>query len=288
VRRALRGLAAALVATAGMILLHVSPAHAAAPDRTGWWSVTQPSSGVVPNATAQPGELEIIGSPSGPAAFAAVHYTVPTDVGGAAVDTTQVTGTLTLAVAPNSSAQGANLQVCPTTSQWKPEEHGAMTDAPKYTCPATPVAGQVSPDNNTVTFKLESSLMTQPGAFDLAVVPNGQTPFFVKFAKPDERSLEVSAPAAPGPTSTDTGASSTSADTTALTPAIPPSAPVLTPTPSLSSPTGEVPHVGVHDGAQAAADVGGAAPRDRRSPVVDGWRRPARPPAPGLAGGRQA
>src|SRR5207244_1644964 len=110
-----------------------------APDRTGWWSSAQPASGALPNATANPGELEVAGSPTGPAAFAAVHYTVPSDLDGQSVDPGQASGTLTLSIAPNSSAQGASLQVCPISSPWKPEENGAMSDAPKYTCPATPV-----------------------------------------------------------------------------------------------------------------------------------------------------
>ena len=229
-RRVLRGLAAAAVATAAMTLLEVPIAGAAAPDQTGWWSTAQPASGALPNATANPGELEVAGSPAGPVAFAAVLYKVPSEQDGQSVDPTQASGTLILSIAPNSSTQGASLQVCPITSQWKAEENGAMTDAPKYTCPATPVAGQVSPDGNTVTFTLASSLMTQPGQFDLAVLPSGPAPFLVKFAKPDQGSMGVSAPpAAGGPTSGDTGASTPPEATTPLTPATALAGPTLPP-----------------------------------------------------------
>jgi len=239
VRRALRGVAATLVATAGAVLLHAPAAHATAPDQTGWWSYSQPSSGLVPNVTADPGQLEIVGGPSGPVSFAAVRYTVPPELDGQQVDLSQVTGTLVLSVAPNSSAQGASLQVCPTASPWKPEEHGAMSDAPKYNCATPPVTGQVSPDNNTVTFNLVSSLASQPGTFDLAIVPSGQAPFAVKFAKPDERSFAPSAPpAVPG--STDTGAATQ--PPAPLSPDTTPAAPTLAPaSPALSSPASEVP-----------------------------------------------
>jgi hypothetical protein len=160
---------------------------------------------------------------------------VPSELDGQSVDPSQAAGTLILSKAPNSSTQGASLQVCPITSQWKAEENGAMADAPKYNCPAAPVAGQVSPDGNTVTFTLASSLMTQPGQFDLAVLPSGPAPFVVKFAKPDQGSMSVSAPPAP-PTSTDTGASSTPGAATPLTPATALAGPTRAPsTPALSA-----------------------------------------------------
>ncbi|HMC53309.1 MAG TPA: hypothetical protein VKI64_11160 [Acidimicrobiales bacterium] len=270
-RLAFRAGSAALVATAGMILLQAPAAHAAAPDRTGWWSQAQPSSGAVPNVTSQPGQLEVAGSPGGPVAFAAIHYTVPTDSGGQTVDPSQASGTLTLTVAPNNSAQGASIQLCPTTSQWKQAEDGAMADAPKYNCPGTPVQGQLSPDGNTMTWNLASGLMSQPGEFDVAIVPSGQAPFMVNFAKPDDTSVKVDAPpggaSSPAEPPVDTGSAATS-----LTPATAPPGPTLTPaTPSLSVPVGPtgspLPPPSAAPAAAAAPPPSGGSPSLGLTPV---------------------
>ncbi|MEY2569524.1 MAG: hypothetical protein QOE35_4053 [Actinomycetota bacterium] len=162
-------------------------AGAVEPDREGWWFKPQQVPAglpvpvtVPPPPNAPPGSLYVAEDPTGPAAVAAVHYTVP--VGA--------TATLLLKVNTGSSTTGATVYACPTTAPWGPGENQDWTTRPGYSCGTAPVAGTPSADGTSMTWNLDAAL-NNDGAIDVALAGSdaGGTPFEVAFLSPDDSSL---------------------------------------------------------------------------------------------------
>ncbi|HUY64398.1 MAG TPA: hypothetical protein VMV14_07780 [Acidimicrobiales bacterium] len=209
-----------------------SAATTAGPARTAWYDNTgaQNVTGVTTPSAAQPGELQVsyvpaaatvpqqtlpaappvpgapVAPPSGNVggntlgytlSFAAVDYTVPTDVGGQPVDPSSITAVLTLSLNSASSGNVTNgdLIACPTTTTlWTGGGDQDSGAAPPYSC-TNAVTGNVDTTANTVTFDLtsaqESSL--SPGTFSLVIVP-GSSPsgaFQAVISAPSSSSMAV-------------------------------------------------------------------------------------------------
>lgn len=119
---------------------------------------------------------------TGAAAFGALSYDVPE---GATV------GKLTLTVAPNSATTpSTTLELCPLTSQsFKPEEGGAMSDAPSYSC-----AHNVTAAPTSSSYQFDVSSLVSSGSLAVAILPTSPSDRVV-LSQPDTKSLDVQAPA---------------------------------------------------------------------------------------------
>lgn len=113
-----------------------------------------------------------------PAAIGAVRFAVP--AGAAALLTLQV---------QRGSTAGGTILACPVRSQWVPATNGRWDAKPNFTC-AKSAKGRAQ-GKEALVFELPASLQTEPGAFDLALVPRGSTPFEVAFHPATDDSLVV-------------------------------------------------------------------------------------------------
>jgi hypothetical protein len=155
----------------------------------GWWWRAQTSVGVglLAPPTVQPGQLLVQGAPDGPAALAAVRYTLPAGSQGA---------TLALRVAEGGQpGPGAVVLACPPTGPWFGEDAGAWESRPEADC-ASSVPGMPSDDGQTWSFELD--LLRTEDALDVILVPGsvegldvvGST-FSITFERPDAGDLTV-------------------------------------------------------------------------------------------------
>jgi hypothetical protein len=165
----MRRLLAVVLLTPWLALLP-TPAHAQAPDATGWWSATHraglPAAPAPPDVSAgdlllQGGDVqrELPDTAPAPSAFAALRYTVP--------EGATVTG-LTLGLA--GGAQATDVRAYATTSAWRPVENGAIDDAPAPDLSRYAVA-TLSADGTTLAFADIGKLTTDSGLLDVVLVP---------------------------------------------------------------------------------------------------------------------
>ncbi|MEY2423134.1 MAG: hypothetical protein QOI95_3201 [Acidimicrobiaceae bacterium] len=182
-RRRRLGSMSVLLGTVALVLgLTVSPAHAQAPEQTGWWfqALTGPLALPVPIPVVPDGGLFVQqGATTDPLAFGAVQYRV---ADGAS-------SSLTLTAAPGSVALSASMQACKITSSWAATGGAGSWDArPSYGNPCAP--GLVAADGSAVAFSLNASFVSN-GTLDVAIVPlTSATPFAVAFEPPADDSLE--------------------------------------------------------------------------------------------------
>jgi hypothetical protein len=181
-------------------------AQADAPERQGWWTVTNPGGLPVNPATVssdvpKDGLLVQAGpvnptSPCNCTAFAGLVYEIADGL---------TASDLTLKVAPQSATTPvATLQVCalvnPTLT---PEQGGPLTDAPDYDCKQHATASSSAGDSS-FTFHVGS--LVSNGLLAIAILPADSTSRVV-LAKPDSSSLVTTAstpssgPTVPSPSS---------------------------------------------------------------------------------------
>jgi hypothetical protein len=173
---------------------------ALAPQQQGWWwqyrRVDPPVSpkAVVPNAPDTPelpppasvpaDGLYVAANPSGTEAYSALQWIIPEGASGT---------TLTL-VAAAPLTPTTTIRLCPTTTNWHPEQAGAFRSAPLYQCAADAPVGVVPTDGSKITFTLGA--LGQNQLIDVALVPAANsTAFQANFNKPDDKALTVKPPA---------------------------------------------------------------------------------------------
>lgn len=194
----------ALLAVAPVLALAVAtPAQAAAPERSGWWSRLAP----LPAPLTMEGDLRITGQGTAATAYSAVLLTAP----GA------TTATLDLLVRPGTAVGTGEVVACPTAdADWEEGSNQPFDAAPAYDC-SDQAFGTLSADGTTLTFLLDDSTQLSPGTWSLALVPapEGSAPFAVDLQPPGPASFTPEAPAtaepppassSPPPVSTDTAA----------------------------------------------------------------------------------
>lgn len=196
----LRRATATAALTLGAVVLPASAAAAVEPDRTGWWNRLSAGGLVVPQPTAQPGDLRVAAGADGPSAYAAVLYT--------ATDATEATLDLTV----RSAFGTPEIAACPTVTSDFPEGGNQPFDkAPEFDCERSQVFGFPSEDGKTVSFALDESSQVEPGVWSLAIVPQPESTsgvFSVDFEKPAPEAFVVTSTALPEPPPTDPGTGS--------------------------------------------------------------------------------
>lgn len=182
-RRRVGAVSVAVGVTALVLGFTVSPAHAAPPEKVGWWfqALSGPLALPVPAPVVPEGGLFVQqGATADPLAIGAVRYAVADGSSNA----------VTLTTAPGSVALTASVQACKTTTLWEATTAGpgSWDTRPSYTTPCAP--GSVASDGSAVVFNLNPSFVSN-GALDIAIVPlTAATPFAVAFAPPDGDSLQ--------------------------------------------------------------------------------------------------
>ena len=247
-RRVLRLIGAALLASSAGVLAWPASADAQAPDAIGWWyrpqqsgtPVTIPAPPIVPE-----GGLYVAQGPNGEqVAIAAVEY----PVSGA--------GTATLTLQPASGAVGTvAVTACPLSAGFTPVPNGAWDQAPAYNCTSASADGVVAADG-AITFALSADFVAAGNtAVQAVLIPTpGSAPFQVPIQPPGDGSFtSVAAPSTPAPS---TDASSPGAD-------------VVTPSESFDGTIAGFPSAG------PTVDPGSGAPSPSESPEVA-----LRPPVP--------
>jgi hypothetical protein len=209
-----KALAAFLLLLGALSIPTLSPVAAAQPPQAqGWWWLyrrvdppvspkafvpTFPDTPELPPPASVPADgLYVAGNPSGPEAVAALQWVIPEGASGT---------TLTL-VAAAPLTPTTKIQLCPTTTNWKPEQAGAWRGAPLYQCASDAPVGVVPTDGAKITFTLGK--LGQNQLIDVALVPvaDQTSTFQANFNKPDANALTVK-PGASADTSSLGGAGS--------------------------------------------------------------------------------
>jgi hypothetical protein len=182
-RRRLVLIATAVVLGGAPACLWAVPANAAAPEKHGWWTVTNTGFGVAPPAPPQvpSGGLYIENGFTGPTAISALTFQV------AAGDEV---GSITLKVAGNPVITSPPI-ACPITAagqNYKPAQGGPWSEVPAYDCTKSQVTGTVSSDSTTVTFAAGPLLENGTVA---AVIKAGGSADQVAFDQPGPDALAV-------------------------------------------------------------------------------------------------
>lgn len=167
---------------AGCLLLPAATAWAQEPDRTGWWNRVSAGGVAAPLPTTAEGDLRIANAPDGPAAFAAVLYSVfgSTDA------------TLALQVRADRTVGTPDVVACATVdTEWKEGGNQPYDAAPAYDCALGSSQGELAPDGSTLTFLLDSTTQDATGAWSLALVPapGSTAPFHLELAAPGEEAF---------------------------------------------------------------------------------------------------
>jgi hypothetical protein len=272
VRRRRLGAASIVVGTVALLLgLTMSPAHALAPAKTGWWfqPITGPLALPLPVPVVPDGGLFVQQGASEPVAFGALRYIVPEGS----------SSSLTLTAAPGSVALAASMQACKTSTTWQgtPSGPGSWDKRPSFGNPCAP--GIVSSDGAYVAFNLNSSFVSG-GAVDVAIIPLvAATPFAVAFAKPDADSLKsqggkaLTTTTRPTTTTITAGATPSGGGTSGVvaapvvrsSPSAPATVPAASSRPAVADNVLNVVGLGDPDRGARAAALGGA------SLIVVGW-----------------
>jgi hypothetical protein len=134
-----------------------SVAHAAVPvSKVGWWT-RSPKTPAVPD-----GGLSVGVAPDGNLSVAAIAL----DTAGGAAQ-----ATVTLAeTADSEGAQAASVQVCTTTDEWEAASGGAISAAPRPTCPEEPLLLKRASDG-TWTADVAPLIASQHGEVTIMLVP---------------------------------------------------------------------------------------------------------------------
>lgn len=171
-----------------VVLVPVTAAAAAEPERTGWWNRLSGGGMSLPQPTTQAGDLRVASGPDAPSAFSALLYTAPGSVDA----------TLDVAVRQGSTIGTPEVVACPTTTtDWPEGENLPYDTAPGYDCEAGLAFGSLSEDGGTLSFLLDVTTQIEPGVWSLALVPQpGSTTglFSIDLQKPAPDAF-VAAPA---------------------------------------------------------------------------------------------
>jgi len=187
----------AVLAVAGGLLLLPSGAGAqAAPSvtATGWWSRS-------PIASAPAGGLAVGRAPDGPTSVAAIRLQLGSGVTKAVIELDEVGAT--------GSEIGA-VVACGASNDWEAVERGALGDAPRTDCSASPTE-DVTRDASTLTWSVDVTELVagKTGEVSIALIPmylpqtssaGGVSAFDVQWAGPP--SLTATAAATPSVTTT--------------------------------------------------------------------------------------
>ncbi|HZT67223.1 MAG TPA: hypothetical protein VFA11_15645 [Acidimicrobiales bacterium] len=231
VRRTVRVVAAAALATGGFMVATAGSAGAVTPARTAWWN--EAPLGVLP-LPGQVGadQLAVGQGAGGPTAVAAVLYTLSSTDSS---DPGQAGATMILPINSGSSVGTAAVVACPITSGegWAAGGNQPAGSTPKYSCsPGTEVKG-VSPDGNSLVFALTPAQQVagSPGTFNLALVPDpsSSSPFQTVVNSPSGDDFSVSNPPEAGAQPAPTAPASPDQGTSAVAPPAETAPPVDTP-----------------------------------------------------------
>ena len=197
--RRVAALVAALALALSPTLLVADTAAAQGPDQIGWWSEAQQAPSPLPVNAVTGDNLMVGNDPSGPNAIAAVRFTVPSNIDGAAVDPSTVPATLTLHVAANSAVGTPAVAACIVVANWEPATAGSWDAKPNYSCSPNAI-GTLAGD--TAIFQLTPELQRSAGLYDLALAPapGKSDPFSVQFVPPGADSLALGAGSSPAGT----------------------------------------------------------------------------------------
>jgi hypothetical protein len=177
--------AVSTLAVVGVIGCFGGVAGAQAPEAQGWWTVTNPGVVATPAPPDVPGDgLVVEGGrdAASPTAFAALVYDLPSGA---------TASSLTVEVAPNAlTTPNSTLQLCTLDKpDLQPEQGGAMSNAPAYTCD-----GKVTAPSDGGTYRFSISSLVAGGVLAVAILPTASTDRVV-LAKPGRTSLDASMPA---------------------------------------------------------------------------------------------
>ena len=233
------GATAVMLGVSGFAAVMLSTtAVADAPMQTAWWQAASAGGQAAPDPATPEGGLHVSVASGQVLAYGAVLYSVP-EGSTATMEFKVANITATPVVNPTSpsTTPAADIVACPTKNAWKAGDAQSMDTAPGYDCTHS-VPGNLSADQTTLTFLVDSSVETVPGQLSLAIVPvvtdnipgagtpapvDVTQPFSLDTDKPDETSLTVTSSAAlppppPAPasggTTTGTTAGSSSSTTT--------------------------------------------------------------------------
>lgn len=179
--RAIRPLAAALLAAAVPLALGAHRAGADPADKYGWWYKPKATKDLTavpapPNVATE--DFYVANDPSGPLAIGAVHFTV---LGSG-------DATLTLTAADQGTFVGADIGACPAKSVWDGVFAGSWDQKPQWDAGGCQ-KGTPSADGKTMTWTLNSAFVPSPGEYDAVLVPQGSVPFSVVIDQPGDGAL---------------------------------------------------------------------------------------------------
>jgi hypothetical protein len=208
-----------------------SSAVADAPMQTAWWNAVSAGGQAAPDPATPEGGLHVSVASGQVLAYGAVLYALP-EGSTATLEFTVKNVTATPVVNPTSpsTTPAADIVACPTKNSWKAGDAQSMDAAPGYDCTRS-IPGNLSADQTTLTFLVDSSVEVVPGQLNLAIVPvvtdnipgagtpapvDVTQPFSLDIDKPDASSMTITSSAAlpppPAPASGGTTTGST-ADT---------------------------------------------------------------------------
>jgi hypothetical protein len=213
-----------VLAASGLAIWFAPNVHGLPPLRQGWWSKWQQPTAtlttlpitVPPPPGSETGGLTIALEPSGPAAVAALEFSV--EVGADA--------TMYLDIAPGHQPplpSGAEVHMCLATSTWHAESNGKWSDAPSWDQCAAGAANRAQPG---FVFTLSPSMQKEDGTYNVVIVPGGNQPFVLNFAATSNATL---APGEPPQTTTTSTTTTTAPPSTTTTPTTEPKVEVTDP-----------------------------------------------------------
>lgn len=230
------GAAAVLIGTTGLAAaMWPASAIADAPVQTAWWNTMSAGGQAAPDPATPEGGLHVSVASGQVVAYGAVLYSLAE--GSTATLELKVSNiTATPVVNPTSPTTNpaADIVACPTKNAWKAGDNQPIDTAPGYDCTRS-IPGNLSDDQKTLTFLVDTSVEAIPGQLSLAIVPvvtdnipgagtpapaDTTQPFSLDTEKPDATSLTVTSSAAlppppPAPSGTTTTSSSTAGSTSA-------------------------------------------------------------------------
>ena len=179
------------------VSLPVTLSSAQKPNAQGWWWLYRridppvspkalvpsfPDTPELPPPASVPEDgLYVAADPSGVEAISALAYIIPEDARAT---------TLTL-VAAAPLTPTTKIRLCPTSTNWQPEQAGAWRSHPEYICAPDAPVGVVPTDGSKITFTLGKLGANQ--LIDVALVPvaDQTATFQANFNRPDDNALTL-------------------------------------------------------------------------------------------------
>ena len=226
------GAAAVVLGASGFASVAVTSTSAVAdaPVQTAWWSAMSAGGQAAPDPATPEGGLHVSVASGKVLAYAAVLYSLAE--GSTATlefKVSNVTATPIVNPTSPSTNPAADIVACPTKNTWKAGDGQPIDTGPGYDCTRS-IPGNLSEDQKTLTFLVDTSVETIPGQLSLAIVPvvtdnipgagtpapiDTTQPFSLDTEKPDATSLTITSSAALPPPPPPPSSSSTTTGTTA-------------------------------------------------------------------------